>query len=106
MKRERFEQYIKNMPEGSVKKACFIVKEYLKGEGFSAVDKEEASVALGLLLSYCYENSKYDTFVEEYYCKGDCIFNNSEEFPFCPGEFSLANDAKTLCKYYKNSINS
>ncbi len=104
MERKKFEKVVKNIPEGSVKKACYVLKEYFTAEEKSAVTKEEANKALHIILSYAYETSKFDTFAEKYYCKGDCIFDNKEEFSFCPGEFSLDDEATILCKYYRKNL--
>ena len=104
MERKRFEQVVKNMPDNSVKKSCYVLLEYLRSDYNSAVSKAEANKALQVIMSYAYETSKYDTFAEGHYCSSDCIFNDRDEFPFCPGMFTLQEGAKTLCKHYRNNL--
>ena len=117
MEREFFEFVIKNMPKNSVKRACYIVREYsryskietdsiLTCEEGCAVSLHEYLEAVKVLLAYSYENSDMLTEVEQFACESDCSHNNGC-VGFCNGEFSISKKShdKTLklCKYYSDS---
>ena len=118
MDKDYFNFIIKDMPKNSVKRACYIVREYLKyskkvevnddivlkSNEKCAVTLEEYLEAVRILLAYSYENSDALTEVELHHCECDCgqiKYNN-----FCKGEFSVVDEDtdKTknlkLCKYY------
>ncbi len=102
-----FNYTIKNFPEGSVKRACYIVKEFIRHERKNdlencAVSKEEYDEALNILLAYSFQTSTEKTFAEQWLCDGDCERNNGL-YGFCPGEFQKSSNAKKLCKYYTDS---
>lgn len=117
MDRDFLNYIIKDMPKNSVKRACYIVREYLRyseivkigqdkaltsSEG-CAVTLEEYLEASKVLLAYSYENSQKTTEVELFSCENDCSHNHGC-FDFCNGEFSLSSDKKLkLCKYYSDS---
>lgn len=116
MQREYLEFIIKDLPENSVKRACYIVREYLryseiakmnedsvlKSKKGCAVTLEEYIEASKILLANSYENANDDTFVEQFYCESDCSHNNGC-MGFCRGEFSISKSSKTLCKHYADS---
>lgn len=116
MQREYLEFIIKDLPENSVKRACYIVREYLRyskiakinqdcvlksSEG-CAVTLEEYIEASKILLANSFENTDDDTCIEQFYCESDCSYNNGYG-GFCKGEFCLSDSAKTLCKHYADS---
>ena len=105
MNREDFEftKKILEFREKGVKEACLIVKEYLSNledPTKSAVTKEECIEAIKILVNYSFSTSNKNTMVEEFYCKEDCRYKNC--FGFCPGEFTLDEESKVLCKEYRN----
>lgn len=116
MDRNEFNFIIKDMPENSVRRACFIVREYLrysqkekvgqeeilKSSQGCAVTLEEYYQATKILLAYSYENSEKNTIQELFKCESDCSHNHGCG-DFCQGEFSLSNQSKKLCKYYSDS---
>jgi hypothetical protein len=123
MDRGYFNYIIKDLPKNSVKRACYIVREYLrysttkkinqdevlKNEEDCCVTLEEFLEASQILLSYSYENSKDTDEIEFSSCENDCQYNNGCN-GFCEGEFSLTsypNPKKLkLCKYYLDSQNN
>lgn len=120
MNKEYLKFIIKDMPKNSVKRACYIVREYLryaeqikigqdkvlKIEEGCAVTLEDFVEATQILLSYSYENSQKTTEVELFTCNNDCSHNNGC-IGFCSGEFSIVSSDKKLklCKYYSDSQN-
>ena len=97
----------KDLPIDSVKKACYIVREYTRCEKsgnleYSAVTKKEYDIALGIILAFAFTNSKDDTTVEQWLCDSDCNRNDGL-CGFCKGEFQINNKTgKQMCKYYSN----
>ena len=110
MKKELFDLLLKDLPKNSVKRACYIVREYRRCEAIGnfnlcAVTKEEYDEALGILLAYSFSNSYNDTVVEMWQCDGDCS-RNFGILDFCPGEFQITKDPeKKLCKFFSDSSN-
>lgn len=118
MDRKFLDYIINDMPKNSVKRACYIVREYLrysekgqdevlKSSPGCAVTLEEYLEATKVLLSYSYQNSEEKTEIELFSCENDCSYNNGCN-GFCKGEFSLSNNSKKqlkLCKYYSDSMN-
>lgn len=120
MNREQFNNIIKDMPKNSVKRACYIVREYLRysqikmieqdkvlkcDEG-CAVTLEEYLEASRILLAYSYKNSDNKTEIELFQCINDCNNNNGCS-GFCKGEFELSSEVKTLnfCRNYSDPYN-
>lgn len=117
MERDFLDYIIKDMSKNNVKRACYIVREYLRysevgtnntltcKEG-CAVSLQEYLEAVKVLLSYSYENSDKTTEVELFCCESDCSRNNGCG-GFCNGEFSLSKSSNEkqlkLCKYYSDS---
>ena len=64
-----------------------------------SVSEEEFYNSLDILLAHSFQTSDDKTIVEQWYCENDCDRNNGL-FGFCPGEFQISGNAKTLCKYY------
>ena len=110
MNKSEFEYATHGIPKNSVKRACYIVREYMRNEklgieNYCAVTKEEYDEAVSILLTFSYLNSENDTFVEQFKCEGDCTKNNGF-CGFCQGEFQLGNKKeKKLCKYYSDPSN-
>lgn len=107
MNRNDFNYIIEKFPKGSVKAACYIVREYIRHEMRNdlihcAVSKEEYDEAVKVLLAYSFQTSSQDTFAEQWLCDGDCDRNNGL-YGFCPGEFQNTSNVKKLCKYYIDS---
>ena len=107
MNRNEFLYLVKDLPDGGVKKACYIVREYIRHEimkdlSHSAVTKEEYDEAVRILLAHSFKTSDNDTTIEDWYCEFDCNRNNGLE-GFCKGEFQSSSKAKKLCKYYSDS---
>ena len=99
-----------NLHKDSVKKACYIVREYMRCEktgnlDICAVSKDEYNEALRVLLAYSYQTSDNNTVAEQWLCDSDCDRNNGI-YGFCPGEFQIDNHSgKKLCKHYVDSFN-
>jgi len=120
MERRYFDFITKDMPENSVKRACYVVREYLRcsrvtgngeskvlicNEDICAVTLEEYLEASKILLAYSYENSDEKTIQELFSCESDCCRNNGLS-GFCEGEFSLSSSkTKKICKKYADSYN-
>ena len=108
MEREFFNYIVKDLSKDSVKRACYVVREYRRYEKHGdlsncAVSKEEYEEALNIILAYSYQTSNRDTLVEQWQCDGECNFNHGFN-DFCPGEFQISKDPrKKLCKYYSDS---
>lgn len=108
MNRCEFDAITSNLSEGSVKRACYVVREYRRCEksgnlDMCAVSKEEFDSALDIVLAYSYQTSDKDTFAEQWQCESDCCSNNRG---FCKGEFQIDNArSKKLCKYYLDPDN-
>lgn len=105
MEKDVFNYIVKDLSKDSVKRACYVVREYRRCEmsgNFSncAVTKEEYEEALNILLAYSFQTSDKVTTAEQWQCDGDC--NRNHGFgDFCPGEFQLSKDpSKKLCKYF------
>ena len=107
MERDYFNFVLKELPKDSVKRACYVVREYIRCENSGnldncAVSKEEYDSALAIILAYSFQTSNNDTLVEQWQCDSDCNRNNGVE-NFCPGEFQISNEpCKKMCKYYSN----
>lgn len=118
MEKEYLNFIVKDMPKNNVRRACYIVREYLRyseqtkigqdevlksGKG-CAVTLEEYLDAMRVLLAYSYESSQKTTEVELFCCESDCSHNNGCG-GFCDGEFSInsSNKKLKLCKYYSDS---
>ncbi len=110
MDREDLDLIIRNLPKESVKRACYIVREYKRYEAkgnfdYCAVTKEEYEEALRIILAYAYSTSDNNTLVEQWKCYNDCSRNNGF-CGFCEGEFQTSKDqSKPLCKHYSDSYN-
>ncbi len=110
MDREDLDLIIRNLPKESVKRACYIVREYKRYEKDGnfidcAVTKEEYEEALKIILAYAYTTSDNNTVVELMKCYSDCNRNNGT-CGFCDGEFQITKDqSKKLCKYYSDPFN-
>ncbi len=105
MYKSDFEILIMTLPENSVKRACYVVREYIKNDFSSPlVSEEEFYSSLRILLAHAYQTSDDKTTVEQWYCENDCDRNNGL-FEFCPGEFQINGKSRTLCKYYIDSGN-
>lgn len=108
MNRCDFDAITSNLAEGSVKKACYVVREYRRCEksgnlDMCAVSKEEFDSALAILLAFSYQTSAKDTLAEQWQCDSDCRSNNCG---FCKGEFQIDNArSRKLCKYYLDPDN-
>ena len=102
MTKEEFEYFISQF--GEVKKACYIVREYLRCEIQnieSVISKDEYIEAVRILLAYTYANCNDFSTINRWYCENDCTHNDGL-YPYCPGEFQLDRDSKKLCKYYSD----
>ncbi len=108
MTKNDLEFYTKDLKENSVRRACYIVREYLRCKDYNfsnpSVSEEEFYDALNILLAHSYQTSDEKTVVEQWCCDGDCDRNNGF-YGFCPGEFQIDAKKRTLCKYYLDSIN-
>ena len=110
MERGYLDYITKDMSKTNVRRACYIVREYLKysndNKDKCAVSSQEYLEAVNILLAYSYENSDSMTEVELFVCESDCSHNNGFG-GFCNGEFSLSKNSndKTLklCKHYSDS---
>jgi hypothetical protein len=117
MDRETLNYIIDDMPKNSVKRACYVVREYLRYSNEIKIDQEEVlqceegcAVTLKeyleaskILLAYSFENSKKETNIELFNCENDCSHNNGCT-GFCMGEFSVSKEKNlNLCKYYSDS---
>lgn len=104
MERRDFDYIVKDFPKDSVKRACYVVREYRRcaKRGYfdsCAVSKEEYDSALAILLAYSFQTSSDDTLAEQWQCESDCCRNTG--FGFCRGEFQISKDpSKKLCRYY------
>ena len=107
MERDFFDFIVKDLPKDSVKRACYVVREYRRCEinncmSYCAVSKEEYNYALSILLAYAYTTCKDKTVPELWKCDGDCNRNNGIG-DFCPGEFQVSNESgKKMCKYFSD----
>ena len=110
MKREDLDLIISNLPENSVKRACYIVREYQRYEEYGifidcAVSEEEYKEALRIILAHSFLTSNENTAVELWQCDGDCNRNHGFN-EFCPGEFQVCKDSdKRLCKFFADPNN-
>ncbi len=120
MEKGYFNFITKDMEKNSVKRACYIVREYLRYskkirteddsealtiEEGCAVTLDEFLEASNILLAYSFKNSQDTTIQEFFYCENDCSHNNGYN-GFCKGEFSLSNKSNRelkLCEYYSDS---
>ena len=116
MEKEIFAWYTKDLPRNSVKRACFVVREFLRYSKVTqnketgtleceilpgcAVTFEEYEEARNVILSYAYQNSTKLDKVELFVCDGDCIQNDYGNDAFCKGEFSLHSKSLNLCPHY------
>lgn len=110
MRREEFDHITKDMislEDGGVKKACFVVQEYLlhkdsidpiTEKSCCVVTEEEFYDAISILKAFSYKNSTNYTKAELYECTlGDSCLPTA---PFCKGGFNANNHlAKKLCPY-------
>ena len=109
MNRTDFNLITKDLPLNSVKRACYIVREYIRCKvdnnlDCCAVTKQEYNAALNILLAYSFTTSENDTTVEQWTCDSDCNKNNGL-CGFCDGEFQInSKTGKQLCKYYSNPL--
>ena len=91
------------MTKDGVKRACYIVKEYLRyvNNGYMddcAVTYEEYELALKRILAFAFNKSDYDTVEYLGKCEVDCKYTDKL---FCDGEFSVdKNHAEGPCRYY------
>lgn len=110
MDKQEFDLIVSRFPIGSVKRACYIIKEYVRCEKLGklescAVTKKEFDDALKIVVAFSYEESNDDTMPKQWACDSDCVKNNGVD-GFCPGEFQVDNTkGKTLCKYFNDSYN-
>ena len=108
MNKDDFEILTKDLKENSVRKACYVAREYLRCKKYnvpsSFIKEEEFYNALNILLAHSYQTSDDKTIVEFWHCESDCDRNNSL-FGFCPGEFQIDEQKRTLCKYYIDPAN-
>jgi len=110
MEKELFDFIVNDLAKDSVKRACYVVREYRRNEKLGnldncAVTKNEYEDAINILLAYSFQTSDKDTLVEQWQCDSDCNRNNGL-WDFCPGEFQICNDStKKLCKYYSDPFN-
>ena len=111
MKRDSFDFIVNDLPKDSVRRACYVVREYerCKKSGnldICAVSEEEFDLAVSILLAYSFQTSDKNTLVEKWQCDSDCNRNNGF-YGFCPGEFQISKDPSLkLCKYYSNPFNN
>ena len=109
MKRDYFDFIVKDLPKDSIKRACYVVREYRRCEksgnlDICAVSKEEFDEAVTILLAHSFQTSDNDTLAEQWQCDSDCNRNNGFE-GFCPGEFQINNSSRKLCKYFSDPFN-
>lgn len=117
MNRELLNFYTKDLSENSVKKATYIVREYLRyskvisegnvntlgSEEGCAVSLDEFLHAVKILLAHSHNTCDKTTEVEFFRCENDCRYNNGCN-AFCDGEYSLGTEKKLqLCKHYSDS---
>ena len=116
MEKEIFAWYTKDLPRNSVKRACFVVREFLRYSKVTqnketgtleceilprcAVTFEEYEEARNVILSYAYQNSTKLDKVELFVCESDCVHNDYGYDAFCNGEFSLHSKSLNLCPHY------
>lgn len=100
MTKELFYLLTKDLEPNSVKKACFIVREFLRESQDidCAVSFEEYLEATKLILAYTYQTSDASTTVNLYYCSPDCVEGGN--YGFCEGEFSCNDKSLKLCPHY------
>lgn len=99
MNKEQFDYITRKLPEDSIKKACYTVREYIREPNTKAVTQEQFNKALTMVLAYAYTKSTDDETIKLYKCESDC-YNNCG-IGFCPGEFQIDNQpASQLCKHY------
>ncbi len=100
MTKELFYLLTEKLELNSVKKACFIVREFLRESQDinCAVSFEEYLEAIKIILAYSYQTSDEFTTVDLYYCPGNCVDNG--KYGFCEGEFSRNDNSLKLCPYY------
>lgn len=119
MDKEIFAWYTKDLPRNSVKRACYVVREFLRYTKVTqnqetgtlecevlpgcAVTFEEYEEARNVILSYAYQNATKLDKVELFVCDDDCIQNDYGNDAFCKGEFSLHSKSLNLCPYYMDS---
>ena len=108
MEKDFFDFIIKKYSKNSVKKACFIIREYIRCKKYNdlencAVTEKEFSEALTIVLAHSYNTSDANTEAKTWHCDGDCNRNNGM-YAFCPGEFQLDKNSDTLCEYYSDSF--
>lgn len=110
MDKQEFDLIVSRFPIGSVKRACYIIKEYVRCEKLGklescAVTKKEFDDALKIVVAFSYKESNDDTMPEQWMCDSDCLRNNGAD-GFCPGEFQIENKkTKRMCKHYWDSSN-
>ena len=75
MEKDFFDFIVKDMSKDSVKRACYIVREYKRYE------------SNGNLVAVLFQNNK-DTVVEQWHCDGNCNRNHGVG-DFCPGVIIL-----------------
>lgn len=109
MNKLEFDAITEKLPKKSVKRACYVVREYIRCEksgdfDFCAVSKDEYDAAIRILLAFSYQTSDENTLVEQWQCVSDCDRNNGLR-GFCQGEFQISKDGnKKLCRYYSSSL--
>ena len=116
MEKEIFAWYTKDLPKNSVKRACYVVREFLRYRKVTqnketgklecevlpgcAVTFEEYEKARNIILSYAYQNSNRTDTVELFACDENCVQNDYGNDAFCKGEFSLHKKSLNLCPHY------
>ena len=116
MEKEIFALYTKDLPKNSVKRACYVVREFLRYRKVTqnketktlecevlpgcAVTFEEYEEARNIILSYAYQNATKSDKAELFFCEGDCVQNDYGNDAFCKGEFSIHPKSLNLCPHY------
>lgn len=101
-----FDFIVKEYPKNSVKKACYVVREYMRCKRYNdlencAVTEKEFLESLNILLAFGYTNSDKDTIAKRWTCDSDCNRNNGM-YAFCPGEFQIDRNSESFCEYYSS----
>ena len=105
MKREDFDYFTNEYNNlNTVKKACFVVKEYQRCETGRVMDKsavtyDEYQEALKKVLAYAFLKSNKEEIIETWKCNKECVRYRGVE-SFCPGEFQIDDNSNNLCKWY------
>lgn len=101
MNKEDFYFSISKLPLNSVKRACFIVREYIRCNKTNiecAVTKDEFKESLDIILAHSYQTSDKRTSIEQWHCNQECELY--DDLAFCPGEFQIKENEKKLCRYF------